>query len=219
MSFTTRGRQIYSTFERGKLSIKYHAEVSDDITCAHKCQGCLFPCSCMCDEELSKAVKESTYVQVLENRIEYNYPSTYVTCSFPDIWRLNCHVVDNVGVIYYDRAIAQHAAKAEPCSPCCTHNSCSPTNCGLCGESMVLYETVPGMCAFCGSSCSHPCTCCHIFNVGVNAPGIVNRHCCAAQHVMFHYVKDASGLATAINETRHFRLKSQGLEVEMEMMR
>jgi hypothetical protein len=32
-------RQIYSTFEKGKLAIKYHATVADEIECTHKCYG------------------------------------------------------------------------------------------------------------------------------------------------------------------------------------
>jgi hypothetical protein len=36
----------------------------------------------MCYEPLRKAMRESTYVQVLENRIEWNYPVCMIFC-FP----------------------------------------------------------------------------------------------------------------------------------------
>ena len=216
---STQPRPIFSTYERGKVKISYFATVSDEIECAHKYYGCLCPCSCMWYEPLSKALRESTYVQVLENRIEYNYPYSMITCSFPDIWRVNCHVIDHTGVIYFDRAVTQHAEVAECCSPCLTHNQCCPSCCGLFGETVVLYENVPGMGACCGGACNNLCTCCHVFNVGVNAPGIVSRHCCAAQHLMLPCVKDAKDLAEAINKTRDERLKNQHIEVEMEMSR
>lgn len=219
MSIVTTGRPIFSTFERGKLKIIYHAEVADEVTCAHKCYGCLCPWTCMCYEPLSKTIRQSTFVTVYENKIEYNYPQSRVLCSFPDIWRCNCAVYDYTGIIYFDRAVVQNAAKAEPCTPCCTHNSCFPTCCGCFGETVVLYENVPGCGACCGGACSHICTCCVAQNVGVIAPGVVPRHLCAAEHVVLPCVKDATGLAAAINEVRNKRLNAQHIEVEMAMTR
>jgi hypothetical protein len=50
----TMSRQIFSTYEKGKLQIKYHATVADEIDCAHKMWGCCCPCTCMCYGPLSK---------------------------------------------------------------------------------------------------------------------------------------------------------------------
>lgn len=44
---------------------------------------------------------------------------------------LNSRQVDNVGVIYYDRAILGKADKAGMCKPCCTHMSLCPTCCDM----------------------------------------------------------------------------------------
>jgi hypothetical protein len=45
-----------------------------------------------------QAVQESTYVQVLENRIEWNYPGSHVTCNPMTPWAINCHVQDRIQV-------------------------------------------------------------------------------------------------------------------------
>jgi len=86
------------------------------------------------------------------------------------------------------------------------------------GEAVVLYETVPGCGACCGGACGHLCTCCHVFNVGVDVPQ-VPRHCCGAANIILPCVKDAAALAKAINEARDLRLQQQGLKVETEMAR
>jgi len=210
-SKTYKQRPIFATAEKGKLQIKYQAHVAPEIKVAHKIYGFCCPCTCMCHEPLSKELRESTYVQVLENRIEYNYPHSIVTCGFPDIWRVNCHVVDNVSVIYFDRAIIKNAAKAQACSPMCTHNRCCPTCMDMCGEAVVLYEDSPG----CGAGCK----CCHVSNVGVSVPNIVPRHCCGAQNVLLPCLEDAEALARIINETRDARLEAQKIEVEADMSR
>ena len=136
------------------------------------------------------AIRESTYIQVLENRIEFNYPTSFVTCSFPDFWRVNCHVQDNIGVIYYDRSILQNVAPAECCTPCCTHNRCCPNNCGCTGEAIILYENRVG-----AAGCANTCACCHVFNVGVTGiDGVIPRHCCGAQNLLLGCIKDSHKL-------------------------
>ena len=212
-------RPIVSTFERAKVGIVYHGEIAPEVECAHKILGCLKPWTCLCNSELSKALQQSTWVTVYENKLEYNYPTSMVTCSFPDIWRINCHISDNIGVIYFDRSVIQNAAKAEPLEPCCTHNQLSPTCCGLFGETVVIYETVPGLGKCCGGACSYLCTCCKVQNVGVNAPGITHRTFCAAENVVLPCVRDAAGLAAAINAARDKRLNAQHIEVELAMNR
>jgi hypothetical protein len=213
------GRKIFSTYEPGHLKIKYHATVADEIECAHKCYGCMVPCSCMCFGPLSKALRESTYIQVLENRIEFNYPDSVISCSFPDLWRINCHVIDQIDVIYFDRAVIQNAVVAECCSPCCTHNRCCPTCCGMFGEAVVIYENVPGAGVCCNGACAYCCVCCHVFNTSVSVRGSVPRHCCGAHHVLLPCIRDAKALANAINEARNTRLNAQSIKVECEMTR
>lgn len=117
------------------------------------------------------SLMESTYVQAWENKLEYNYPM--IVC---------CCMVDNVGVIYYDRAILRKADKAGMCKPCCTHMSLCPTCCDICGEGLVLHgawawstelTAVPGLC----------CTCCKCWTM---LPGL----------------DDAEVLSAAINNAR-----------------
>jgi hypothetical protein len=152
-------------------------------------------------------------VQVLENRIEWNIPYSYCTGDCPCLWRVNCHLVDNTHVLYFDRALAQNAAKASCCSPACTHNDCCPTCFDMCGETLVLYETVPSC-----QVCRECCTCCHVYNSSASV-GQRPRTCCSASHVRIDCLKDAEGLANAINTARDTRLKQQGIKVEAEMAR
>jgi hypothetical protein len=180
-------RSIYSTYTSGKLRVVHHAVISDDIDCAYKIWGCLIPCTCFLYEPLRAALKESSYVQVLENRVEWNQPYSYCTgdCLCP--WRVNCHVVDNTKVLYLDRALALNVAKVEMCSPVCTHNDCIPTCCDMCGESIIMYENVTD--AGC-MECLDCFTCCHVYNVRANV-GQRPRTCCSAEHVRIDCLADA----------------------------
>ena len=195
-------RPIYSTEEHGKLKIIYHAVVDDSgLDCALKIWGCIVPCTCFCYEPLRKAIKESTYVQVLENRIEWNVPYSYCTGDLLCPWRVNCHMVDNTKVLYFDRALAAHAQEAGMCSPACTHNDCIPTCCDMCGQTLVMYEEVPSC-----QGCRECCTCCHVYNSSASV-GQRPRTCCSASHVKVECLKDAKHLAEAINKARDTRLK------------
>ena len=92
---------------------QYHAAIADEARCGHLCHGfysCLCPIgsehcgpSCLCYTPLSRAVMQSTYVQVLENRIEWNYPTTSISFNILQPCAMNCHVADNTRVLYFDR--------------------------------------------------------------------------------------------------------------------
>jgi hypothetical protein len=191
----SKQRAIYATHDTGTprhLQIVYHATLSDDIDCAYKIWGCLVPCTCFLYEPLRAALKESSYVQVLENRIEWNQPYSYCTGGGLRFWRVNCHVVDNTNVLYFDRALAQNAAKVACCEPMCTHNDCCPTCWDMCGESIVLYEN-PSAC----NGCAECCTCCHVYNVRANV-GQRPRTCCSAEHVRIDCLAKADGMRAVL---------------------
>jgi hypothetical protein len=134
-----------------------------------------------------------------------------VTCDPILTWKVNCHVYDNTKVLYFDRALAQNAAKAGMCSPACTHGDCCPTCCDMCGETLVMYEESPGC-------CTGLCTCCHVYNVGASV-GQRPRSCCTKSHIMLPCLKDAEALAKTINDTLKARLAMQNIVVESEMAR
>jgi len=205
-------RNIYATFAPGQLRIVYQGTISEQASCGHKVAGCLNPWSCMCYGNLSKTIMESTYVQVLENRLEWNYPSSWVTFDIRTPWALNCHVADNVKTVYFDRAIVQNAAVAGMCTPCCTHNLCCPDCCGMCGQTVVLYESSPGM-----TDCLC-CSCCKVFHTSANV-GQIPRACCVKSHVILPCIKDAERLVEAINTARNERLASQKIGPCIDMSR
>jgi len=227
-------RKIYSTFEPGKLQITYFAHISEQASCGHCLNGCCFPWSCMCYGPLSRAVQESTYVQVLENRIEWNYPGSHVTCNPMTPWAINCHVQDRIQVLYFDRAVIQHADVAGCCTPCCTHNTCCPDCCGLCGGTVILHEETPSCC-----SCLC-CNCCNVFHTESNVESggttatckficcllnpfigaiLIAQGCCAKQFVVLPCIKEPEKLADAINKARTKRLAAQGIKNIVDMAR
>jgi hypothetical protein len=83
-------------------------------------------------------VRQRIYFYVMENRIEYNYPSfcAPVNCLSGKC----CKPQDNVHVMYFDHTLTQNAAKATACAPFCTHCSCFPSCCDLCGECLVIHS-------------------------------------------------------------------------------
>lgn len=217
-------RDIFSTVDPGRYEVKYHSNVHPNVTKAHKIMGCCMPWTCLCFESVSAEVQKSTYVQVLENRIEWNYPRAWFDCCS---YRCNVHVKDNIETLMFDRSLAQNASVAGCCYPACTHNGC-PTCFGICGEAVVVYETPPmtvaDPCNFSwmcrdkkAKTCEGACTFCTVYNNGVEIG--TPRTCCSSAHVVLPYVNDAKALAKAINEARDARLKMQKIEVGADMSR
>eukprot|EP00455_Lapot_gusevi_P002229 TRINITY_DN10869_c0_g1_i3.p1 TRINITY_DN10869_c0_g1~~TRINITY_DN10869_c0_g1_i3.p1 ORF type:complete len:210 (+),score=62.22 TRINITY_DN10869_c0_g1_i3:69-698(+) len=204
------GRKIYSTTNKGKVDIIYHAQVhNENARCGHILYCLCIPCSCKAYGPVSQALRESTYVQVLENRIEWNYPDSMF---YPH--RCDCIVSDNVKVLYFDRALAQNAAVAECCSPMCTHNSCCPTCFGMCGETLVLYENVPGCC-----DCKNCCFTCGKAHPGGANVGQIPRLCCVKEHILLPCITNAKELADSINAARDQRIKQLGIDAGDLMIR
>lgn len=138
--------KIFATLEPGKVNIIHHATMSPKLATYYKCCGYLNPlCWCTCLACSVEQLAARTYVQVMENRVEFNYP--FACC---------CKVYDNVGAIYYDRSVATNVEVPGCCSPCFTHCTLYPTCCNLCGEAVIMY----GNCCDSSRPTSHSTNCC-----------------------------------------------------------
>jgi hypothetical protein len=118
-------RLLFSTYEKGKNSIRYYASLSNQLSFLYNITGLCCPCTCMCLSSVKEEVRKSTYVQVNENNIEYNYPYSCLspTCS--------CVIYDNVHKVYFDRAVMEDIDLCETCSLSAVTLS-SRTNCKCC---------------------------------------------------------------------------------------
>eukprot|EP01105_Mastigella_eilhardi_P000577 TRINITY_DN1064_c0_g1_i3.p1 TRINITY_DN1064_c0_g1~~TRINITY_DN1064_c0_g1_i3.p1 ORF type:complete len:197 (-),score=31.24 TRINITY_DN1064_c0_g1_i3:466-1056(-) len=133
-------RTCINTFDSTRICIVHRAEISPKFKRAICLRGIISPCSCLlCNIQ---KVWQSTYAQVHENRIEYNYPGFgwWSCCRC-------CRILDDVSVNYFDAPPAEKIAKATACCPACTHNSFCPTCCDCCGEAAVVYKE--GCCPYC----------------------------------------------------------------------
>jgi len=145
-------------------------------------------------EELFK----STYINVYETKIEFNYPA--YNCCYSDF--------DNVAMLYYDRVYFENMDRAGFCSPCCTHCSCCPTCCDQCSEALVLHADPRCCCTGMKlarapqiSSCCCTSACC----------------CCTKPFVMLPFLVDADRLAHFVQDAKNAADKrvSQGLRPAM----
>mmetsp|Transcript_83891 Transcript_83891/g.116585 ORF Transcript_83891/g.116585 Transcript_83891/m.116585 type:complete len:200 (-) Transcript_83891:168-767(-) len=129
----------------GSVKVLHHSAAAEGYKKCLTCLGILNPCSCL----LCKAeeIKQSTYITAYENKLEYNYPTNILCC-----------LVDQPGVIYYDRDIIKQVGRAGFCAPACTHMSPCPTCFDMCGEGIVLHgatmcsknvTVLPGAAGFC----------------------------------------------------------------------
>jgi hypothetical protein len=110
---------------RGNTKLLYSAPISGRISLFHLLGTQIAPWSCaVC---LSVELQKATYVHLYEDRLEWNYPHS--VC---------CTLVDNPGVVYLDRDVAQRAVIPECCRPLATHCCCCPTWFDSCGEMVVL---------------------------------------------------------------------------------
>jgi len=129
-------RDMLNTADPNAIRIVYRAPISEKYLNFLTCIGICSPCSCIYCKR--KEIFQSTYVQVHENRLEYNYPglsdnmcANIATC---------CKVRDVVTVWYFDNAMTGNVGRASFCQPICTHNTCFPTCCDMCGEAVVVYK-------------------------------------------------------------------------------
>jgi len=150
-------RKALNTSDRNNIAIVHRAPISDSYRWSILRYGCLRigklkclpyvvfdPLRVCCWSKL----KESSYVQIHENRVETNYASFRCPC----LW---CCVDDDIEVYYFDYKKTTYADRAACCAPACTHNLCVPTCCDACGEAVVLngqpcccarpYEMLPGL--------------------------------------------------------------------------
>jgi len=141
-AYNNSTREILNTMNPNGITIVHRAKMSEKYKCCLCCLGCLNPCSCiMCNRD---RIYQSTYVQVHENRIEFNHPG--LRCTLGNCLTCNC-INDHVQVHYFDRNYMQNAARVGCCSPACTHNHCCPEHCGCCGEVAIVYSD--GCCGCC----------------------------------------------------------------------
>eukprot|EP00994_Dinema_validum_P003831 NODE_1849_length_827_cov_117.444730_g1458_i0.p1 GENE.NODE_1849_length_827_cov_117.444730_g1458_i0~~NODE_1849_length_827_cov_117.444730_g1458_i0.p1 ORF type:complete len:196 (+),score=40.62 NODE_1849_length_827_cov_117.444730_g1458_i0:60-590(+) len=106
------------------IRVRHHTTLSDKYWKQLCCQTLpLLGCTA------ATTALERSYIEVHENRLEYNYP--IAAC---------CHVHDSVGVIFFDQSHVSGTGAAGMCTPVCTHMSFFPTCCDLCGEGLVVYN-------------------------------------------------------------------------------
>mmetsp|Transcript_14175 Transcript_14175/g.20951 ORF Transcript_14175/g.20951 Transcript_14175/m.20951 type:complete len:183 (+) Transcript_14175:56-604(+) len=139
-------RPIHTALQKtGSVVQEYHSGAAESYLTCLKIVACLRCDICMCMQV--RKIWQSTYVTAWENKLEFNYPD-FVCCC----------MIDQVGVIYYDRDIIKKVDKAGCCKPCGTHNSPCPTCFDICGEALVLYgqtccstnlSILPGMSGVC----------------------------------------------------------------------
>jgi len=150
---------------------------------------------CLCDLFACAHLEEtrkSTYVNIYENKIEYNRP--FLCC---------CQRIDSISVLYFDRDVVRRGkiGKADCCSPCCTHCSICPTCCDACGEGSILYS--PPKCP-CGLSICCECLCDrHDVLLAPNGPaGTTNACCISSSWLMLYPLVSSSDFNTAFMEVR-----------------
>ena len=78
-------------------------------------------CQCMYPDEVITALKESRYTFVMENRVEWNFP-TVVTDPFPKCCK--CRVDDNVNVLYFDQPYVKSVLHNDDCATTCMLRCC-----------------------------------------------------------------------------------------------
>jgi hypothetical protein len=124
---------IYHTVESGKIKTIHTVQFSELLTDWYKFAGVIGGAVAPCSPTLTclfckaEELTQRTYIHVMENRLEYNYPS--LCC---------CNQVDDVKVIYYDRNVMDNVDVAGSCTPFCTHCSLCPTCCDSFGGAVVL---------------------------------------------------------------------------------
>eukprot|EP00727_Mastigamoeba_balamuthi_P010537 m51a1_g6105 hypothetical protein (188) ;mRNA; f:81676-82575 len=134
----TANPNVIAVVHRAPISAKYYSWLC--------CLGCMAPLSCLCCTR--RRLVASTYVQVHENRVEFDYPNVHcldLACGACYC----CRVHDNVTTLYFDKY--PEIGRAGCCSPACTHCSCCPTCCDSCGEGVVVYR--------------HECCCCKTWHL------------------------------------------------------
>lgn len=135
-------RPMINTMEDGRMRIVYRAKISEKYKTWLTIAGISSPCSCLlCKKE---SVYQSTYIQVLENHIEWNYPGPIPNAACYDI--CHCIVPDRIGGVFLDKAVASHAGRAGICKPIPEMMFC-PTCFDMCGEGVTLYKKgIPFLC-------------------------------------------------------------------------
>ena len=131
----TSDRPMLNTMEDDYIAIRYRPKLSEKYLLCLKINGILNPTSCM----FCKADEfyQSTYIQVLENRLEWNFP------GLGSCFKLH----DNFGGMYYDDIVVDKVDRLGCCKPIpCTTGPC-PTYFDICGEGVIIYRR---KCCGCG---------------------------------------------------------------------
>lgn len=179
-STNTSNQAAINTKDGNAIQVLYRSEPSSKWYCWLHILHCPYS-FCYMDH-----VKNRTYFQVHENRIEYNFPGACSFWSCLDRLCCRCRPNDDVTVMYFDHKLLQNAGKAGVCTPAFTHCHPFPTCCDLCGECLVLYSYVFRRFQF-----QEPTT-----QVS-NSDGCCGG-CCCRQWTMIPNFFDAAGAAAAI---------------------
>lgn len=125
-------RPMLNTMDENYIGIRYRPKMSEKYKLYLKIMGICQPWSCMfCKTE---EFYQSTYYQILENRIEWNLPGAK---PFPFSC---CGVKDSFGAIYFDDRIVDNVERAKFCSPIPCATGCFPNCFDIFGEGVVVYH-------------------------------------------------------------------------------
>jgi len=196
-------RPIFSPLERatGTSHLIHHAFASEKRECMNTCIGLAMPVTCRCCPAVNKEERKNFYVQVYDNKVEYNEPVTFCL-------GLNCEIFDNTKVIHFDRDVLQQAAKAENCcQPACSHTSMFPGCCGLWGDTLVLYKPAP---CCCGPS-QGCCEICRVYNRRTIHQFAFGGN---GRSIIIPGIDNADEAARAINEAKNIRMRTGTLTAQ-----
>ena len=170
----TSTRPMLNTMEENRMRIVYRAKISEKYKTWLKVYGICNPTSCMyCKAD---SVYQSTYIQVLENHLEWNYPGPDLSPSC--LYNCCCCIIaDNVQGVFYDKRIAKKAGRAGLCQPI-PEMGLFPTCCDICGEGVTIYGGLLGDGYLC---------------------------CCCRSYKLLSCVEDAQTLVEKIEEAKRLR--------------
>lgn len=150
-------RAVLNTQDPNAIRIVYRAKLDERMKTMFFIQGLMNPCNgFLCR---TQDLYDSSYVYIMENRIEVNYPSMFQMClCMGPCSQIN----DYVQVYYFDKRLTDEAHESGCMTPICVGflsptcggyvppmilgPPCCPTLCGFCGQGVTIHGKVPILC-------------------------------------------------------------------------